>query len=190
MKKPIRVPALLLVTAALVLLATIGLSSKPLLPARAVAQKERPAEDTQLRHEQGRPVSRRIQTIPRIVSATPTLKVVHTEIVSRGSGDHLRLNLHNGSPKAIISFTICTLLDEQGSTSITYYGPEDGEALSEVIAPYGDKAIEISAGNIKPGEPLTLCAATFMDETQEGLKRIREIDKKSLEEAKSRRRKP
>ena len=185
MKKSVRVSALLLATAPLGVMLAVGLSNTPTLSPRAVAQQKPsvqgpPPEETRRRMEQ----RSRLKEIPEIVSATPSLRLVRAEIVSRVSSDEVLLTLRNESPKAMLSVTVCTQIYENGFNSITYSGPAEGD---EFIAPHAEKSVEVNAGNVDPGKPLTLCAVMFADETQEGVERVTYSHKQSRDKAKGRR---
>ena len=156
--------------ASLAFIAGGGLLIKPLTPAPATAQATR---------------NKRLHEVPKIVTKTRSLQVARTEIVPLGSDDLLRLTLHNDSEKTIVSFSICTMLDEYGRSSMTYYGPDETD---EAVAPYGERTVDILAWALKPGKPLFICAATFADGTQEGVERILKSDKESYEEMKKERR--
>jgi hypothetical protein len=58
---------------------------------------------------------------------------------------------------------------------------------AEYILPYGEKTVEIIADNIEPYKPVTLCAVTFSDGSQEGLPDELEWGKKSWDDDKKRR---
>lgn len=153
------------------LIAGSGLSGKLRTRAPAIAQTPR---------------NKRFQKAPEIVSEVRSLRIARAEIVPLGSEeDTLRLTLRNDSEKKIVSFSICTRLDEYGSSSETYYGPDETD---EAVASYGEKVVDIPAFALTPGRPLIVCAATFADGTQEGVERIRQLDKESYEEMKKERR--
>lgn len=180
MKKSIRISALLVATASLALMALLGLSNKSILSPRVTAQEDPRREEARLKYEQ----RRRLHAMPEIVNATSSLRVVSAEIVRGTSDDSLRLTLRNESPKSMVSFTICFLLDEYGRTSMSLGSPDED---LEALAPYAETTLDVSAGNIEPGKPLTLCAVMFSDETQEGVARVLESDKQSREKAKRQR---
>lgn len=131
-----------------------------------------------------------LQAIPEIVVTTPSLQVAHVEIVAFGGSDGLSVTLHNKSDKAVNSFTFCTILDEAdglGGNSTAGETFANESAAGAIIAPYGEVTKTISGANIERDRPLTLCALTFVDGTQEGLPRIRAFEKKDYEEKKQRR---
>jgi len=122
----------------------------------------------------------RIEALPEVVNETPSLQITNMEIVRDDSFDLLRLTLRNYSKKAINSFTICPHIDEHGSTGVTFLAPP-GQAL---IEPHSEIYKEIPGESVKPGNPLTVCALIFVDETEEGLPSVRESVKESYEQRK------
>jgi hypothetical protein len=99
--------------------------------------------------------------------------------------DFLVLHVRNKSPKAVVNFTVCTRISRSGVTGVSFAA---GEAVPpEYILPYGEKTVEIAAGNIEPGHPVTLCAVTFSDGSHEGLPDELDWGKEAWEEDKKRR---
>lgn len=169
MKKPMLLLISLCALGAFALIAAVGPTITPLAPSPVTAQST---------------VSRRFKEMPKIVSRVKSLQVARTEIVSSSTDDRLRLTLRNDSEKTIVSFSICTALDDHSRSSITFYGPEETD---EAVAPYGERTEEIPALVLEPGKPLIVCAATFADGTQEGVQRLLKSDKDSYEEMKKER---
>lgn len=128
---------------------------------------------------------RRIEALPEVVNETPSLQITNMEIVTDESSDLLRLTLRNYSEKAINSFTICSHVDDLGSTGVTFLAPP-GQAL---IEPHGEISKEVAGESIKRGKPLTVCALMFVNETEEGLPSVRQSVKESYEERKQQTRK-
>jgi hypothetical protein len=95
------------------------------------------------------------------------------------------LHVRNKSAKAVVNFTVCTLKSRSGGTSTIFAAVKD--MPPEYILPYGEKTVEIVAAYIEPGHPVTICAVTFSDGSQEGLPDDLDWGKKSWEEDKKRR---
>lgn len=123
---------------------------------------------------------RRLRALPEVVHETPSLQITNMEIISGETSDELRITFRNYSEKAINSFTICPHIDENGWTAVTSLAPP-GQTL---IEPHSEISEMIPAEVFKPDKPITICALRFVDETDEGLPRVRESAKESYEETK------
>jgi len=187
MKKFIWFLVVLPMVAAFTFIMVSSLSNKLVRSFKATAQdKQRPKNQMPERTPSGRLIRNRIDKLPEIVSETPSLEVVKAEVKPLyNAGDFLVLTVRNNSTKAVVSFTVCTRMDDSGGTSISYAA---GEAVGvEYILPYDEKTVEIIADNMEPDKPITLCAVTFSDDSQEGLPEQRESEKKRWEEVKKQR---
>jgi len=172
-----------IVTASVALLIRNGQANKTGRETLTQSQRERRADA-----EQESMKRRRIEALPEVVNETPSLQITNMEVVKNDSFDLLRLTLRNYSEKAVNSFTICPHIDEYGSTGITFLAPP-GHAL---IDPHSEISKEIPGESVKPGNPLTVCALMFVNETEEGLPSVRESVKESYKQRKqeSRKEKP
>jgi hypothetical protein len=169
MKKFIWFLVVLPLVAALTFITVSSLSNKFTLSFKATAQdKQEPESERRERlraSEQAR--SKRIDKMPEIVLETPSLEVSAEVKFLYGFSDFLVLHVHNKSAKAVVNLTVCTRITRSGSASVGFAA---GEAVPPAyILPYGEKTVEISAGSIEPGHPVTICAVTFSDGSQEGL---------------------
>jgi hypothetical protein len=164
-----------------------SLSDKLIRSFKVTAQdNQRPKNKIPERTPSGRLIRTRIDKLPEIVSKTPSLEVVKAEVKPLyNAGDFLVLTVRNNSPKAVFSFTVCTTQHEFGGTSISYAAGEDVGV--EYILPYDEKTVEIIADNFEPDKPITLCAVTFSDDSQEGLPEACKSEKKSWQEVKKQR---
>ena len=187
MKKFIWFLVALPLVAVLTFITVSSLSDKLIRSFKVTAQdNQRPKNKIPERTPSGRLIRTRIDKLPEIVSKTPSLEVVKAEVKPLyNAGDFLVLTVRNNSPKAVFSFTVCTTQHEFGGTSISYAAGEDVGV--EYILPYDEKTVEIIAGNIESGHPVTLCAVTFSDGTQEGLPDYLEQGKEAWEKDKKRR---
>lgn len=189
MKKLIRYLAVLPLVAVFTFITVSSLSNKLVQSFKARAQDKRQPEGKPLeRTPDGRPpIRRRLDKVPEIVLETPSLEVSAEVKFLHEFSDFLVLHIRNKSAKAVVNFTICTRITESGGASVGFAA---GEAVPpEYILPYGEKTIEILASNIEPDHPLTICAVTFADGSQEGLPDPLYLDwgKEAWEEDKKRR---
>jgi hypothetical protein len=127
----------------------------------------------------------RLNALPEVVNETPSLHITKMEIIRWETSDHLRITFRNYSEKAVNSFTICHHIDENGWSGVTFH-PPPGQAL---IEPHSEISKMMPAETFKPGRPLTVCALMFVDETGEGLPRVRGSVKESYEKRKQEERK-
>lgn len=129
-------------------------------------------------HEQ----RRHLKTVPMLITETPSLQIIGTEIVPQafGDSDGLRLTLQNKSAKSVASFTICNVLEDSFLSSETF-ASLPGYTM---IEPYGEVSKMIHAESIEPDKPLTLCAMMYVDGTQEGVPRVLKMHEKASEERK------
>jgi|GEM_PF-5452542 len=170
MKKLIWFAVVLPLVAVVTFITVSSLSNKLVQSFKATAQdKQEPESERRERMramEQARKT--RLDEVPEIVLETPSLEVSAEVKFLYESSDFLVLHVRNKSAKAVVNFTVCTSIRESGGgTSVSFAA---GEAVPpEYILPYGEKTVEISAGNIESGRPVTLCAVTFADGSQEGI---------------------
>lgn len=187
MKKLIWFLVVLPIVAVLTFITVSSLSDKLIRSFKATAQdKQEPESERRERlraSEQAR--SKRIDKMPEIVLETPSLEVSAEVKFLYEYSDFLVLHVRNKSAKAVVNLTVCTRITRSGSSSVTYAA---GEAVPpEYILPYGEKTVEIAAGIVKPGHPVTICAVTFSDGSQEGLPDHLDSGKESWKEDKKRR---
>jgi len=187
MKKLIWFPVVLPLVAVVTLITVSSLSNQLVQSFKATAQeKQEPQSERRERMralEQAK--SKRIDKMPEIVLETPSLEVSAEVKYLYDFSDFLVLHVRNKSAKAVVNLTVCTRITRSGSASVGFAA---GEAVPpEYILPYGEKTVEISAGNIEPGHPVTICAVTFSDGSQEGLPDHLDSGKESWEEDKKRR---
>jgi hypothetical protein len=181
-----RKSSLLLVALAFVLMASAALLLRK-SQAGKTSQDPLKREENELRAlaiVEGRQ-RQRLKTLPEVVHETPSLQITNMEIISEATYDLLRITFRNYSEKAINSFTICPDVEENGWSGVTFH-PPPGQAL---IEPHSEFSEMIPAETVKPGRPLTICALMFVDETDEGLPRVRKSAKESYEKMKQEARK-
>ncbi len=181
-----RKTSLLLVTVAFVIIAAVALllrngqASQP-------SQDTIPPEEKKLRAlavVEGRK-RERLAALPEVVHETPSLRITNMEVIRWETSDHLRITFRNYSEKAIDSFTVCPQIDDHGWSGVTFLS-QPGRAL---IEPHSEISKMIPAGTFKPDRPITVCGLMFVDETLEGLPRVRKDIKESYEKRKQEARK-
>jgi hypothetical protein len=187
MKKLIWFLVVLPLAAVLTFITVSSLSNKLVRSFKATAQdKQEPESERRERmraREQAK--SKRIDKVPEIVLETPSLEVSAEVKYLYEFSDFLVLHVRNKSPKAVVNLTVCTRITRSGSAGVSFAA---GEAVPpEYILPYDEKTVEISAGSIEPGKPVTICAVTFSDGSQEGLPDYLEQGKEAWDKDKKQR---
>lgn len=187
MKKLIWFLVVLPLVAVLTFITVSSLSNQLVRSFKATAQDKQEPESERRERMRAReqPISKRIDKMPEIVLETPSLEVSAEVKFLYEASDFLVLHVRNKSAKAVVNFTVCTLKSRSGGTSTIFAAVKD--APPEYILPYGEKTVEIVAAYIQPGHPVTICAVTFADGSQEGLPDDLDWGKKSWEEDKKRR---
>ncbi|HEV7904828.1 MAG TPA: hypothetical protein VGO96_13380 [Pyrinomonadaceae bacterium] len=186
MKKLIWFLVVLPLVAVLTFITMSSLSNKLVRSFKATAQdKQQPKSQHPERTPDGRLIRYRLDEVPEIVLETPSLEVSAEVKFLYEISDFLVLHVRNKSPKAVVNFTVCTRIDDSWRTGVTFAAGKD--VPPEYILPYGETTVEIIADNIKPGKPVTICAVTFSDGSQEGLPEQGEDAKKSWDRDKKRR---
>ena len=187
MKKLIWFLVVLPLVAVVTFITVSSLSNKLVRSFKATAQDQQEPESERRERMRAREQakSKRIDKMPEIVLETPSLEVSAEVKYLYDFSDFLVLHVRNKSAKAVVNLTVCTRITRSGSASVGFAA---GEAVPpEYILPYGEKTVEISAGSIEPGHPVTICAVTFSDGSQEGLPDHLDSGKESWEEDKKRR---
>ena len=186
MKKLIWFLVVLPLVAVLTFITVSGLSNKLVRSFKATAQdKRQPEGKLPDRTPDGRLIRYRLDKVPEIVLETPSLEVSAEVKYLYEVSDFLVLHVRNKSAKAVVNFTLCTRISRSGGASVSFSA---GEAVPpEYILPYGEKTVEIAAAIIEPGHPVTICAVTFSDGSQEGLPEKLDLDKEAWDRYKKRR---
>lgn len=185
MKKLIWFLVVLPVVAVVTFITVSSLSNKLVRSFKATVQDGQEPESERRERMREQAKGKRLDKVPEIVLETPSLEVSAEVKFLYEMSDFLVLHVRNKSQKAVVNFTVCTLKSKSGGTSTIFAAVKD--VPPEYILPYGEKTVEISAGNIEPGHPVTICAVTFSDGSQEGLPDDLDWGKKSWEEDKKRR---
>lgn len=187
MKKLIRFLVVLPLVAVLTFITVSSLSNKLVRSFKATAQDKQEPESERRERMRALEQSRktRLDKVPEIVLETPSLEVSAEVKYLYEFSDFLVLHVRNKSAKAVVNLTVCTRITRSGSAGVSFAA---GEAVPpEYILPYGEKTIEIAAGIVESGHPVTICAVTFSDGSQEGLPDHLDSGKDSWEEDKKRR---
>ncbi|HLL70318.1 MAG TPA: hypothetical protein VK363_02735 [Pyrinomonadaceae bacterium] len=187
MKKLIWFLVVLPLVAVVTFITVSSLSNKLVRSFKATAQDQREPERERRERMRAREQakSKRIDKMPEIVLETLSLEVSAEVKYLYDFSDFLVLHVRNKSAKAVVNLTVCTLKSRSGGTSTIFAAVKD--MPPEYILPYGEKTVEIAAAYIEPGHPVTICAVTFSDGSQEGLPDDLDWGKKSWEEDKKRR---
>lgn len=108
--------------------------------------------------------------IPLLFSQVKTLEIVSARIINENTpAAGVSVEVRNNSHKAVMAVDLVS-----GDGAVTKNGLTDEDNPIVVIEPYGTTTLEMTFGEMTPGAPLIVSAATYADGTEEG-------DAKSLE---------
>jgi hypothetical protein len=112
----------------------------------------------------GKKQRERVSTMPPVFSKVRTLEVVNATIVDPNTpAASVVVEIWNNSDKTVMAVDLVS-----GEGGVTRNGLSDEEHPIVVIQPYGTTKIRMNFGEMTPGAPLVVSAATYADGTEEG----------------------
>ena len=169
-------------------LLAIGIAVLAVVSAVAFTKSNRINPSTLSKDKQEK--SQTVDTLPLIISQVTGIEVVKAQLKNPGTVNPIAvLELKNKTGKPVIAVSV-EIGEPEEAGGITVNGFKEGDELPSVIMePDGSIKVELSLENAKPGEPIRVSGAVYVDDSEDGEKTALETIHAQREHTKSEKRK-